>query len=106
MNIEINLNSRFRSDNLMFARLRNREDRTQVTGLIDPAAVPKTTLERKDFLKKAAKDFCLAVKDDFEGSIMFASTSGKPEMGNLILEFRVDTVKNAREVRKAFATKK
>jgi hypothetical protein len=37
---------------------------------------------------------------------MFASTSGKPEMGNLILEFRVDTVKNAREVRKAFATKK
>lgn len=113
--LERNLNSRFRSDNLMFARLRDemdsetnrkREDRTQVTGLVDPAKVPKTNPERNDYLKNLAKEFCLSIKEDFEGEIMFATTIGNPAKGDLMLEFRVDTVENARDIRKAFATKR
>ena len=113
--LERNLNSRFRSDNLMFARLRDemdsetnrkREDRTQVTRLVDPAKVPKTNPERNDYLKNLAKEFCLSIKEDFEGEIMFATTIGNPAKGDLMLEFRVDTVENARDIRKAFATKR
>ena len=114
-NMESNLQSRFRSDNLMFARLRDemdtetnrkREDRTQVTGLIDPAKVPKTNPERNDFLKASAKDFCLIVKEDFDGTVMFATVIGKPDRGNLMLEFRLDSVDKARDIRKAFAVKR
>jgi hypothetical protein len=113
--LEKHLNSRFRSDNIMFARLRDemdsetnrkREDRTQVTGLIDSAIIPKTTLERNEFLRKSATDFCKSIKEDFDGEVLFASTSGRPEKGNLILEFRINTVEKAREIRKAFAVKK
>ncbi len=68
--IEKHLNTRFRSDNIMFARLRDemdsetnrkREDRTQVTGLIDSAIIPKPTLERNEFLRKSATDFCKSI---------------------------------------------
>ncbi len=113
--IERNLNSRFRSDNLMFARLRDemdsetnrkREDRTQVTGLVEQAKVPRVNAERNEFLRNAAKDFCSAIKNDFDGTVVFATTSGKPEKGNLILEFRLDSVERAREIRKTFATKR
>jgi hypothetical protein len=113
--IERNLNSRFRSDNLMFARLRDemdsetnrkREDRTQVTGLVEQAKVPRVSTERNEFLRNAAKEFCSSIKNDFDGTVVFATTSGKPEKGNLILEFRLDSVEKAREIRKTFATKR
>jgi hypothetical protein len=114
-NLERNLNDRFRSDNLMFARLRDemdtetnkkREDRTQVTGLVDATLIPKPTNERNEFLRKTAFDFCVSVKEDFDGEILFASASGNPTRGKLMLEFRVDKVEKAREIRKAFAVKK
>jgi uncharacterized membrane protein YgcG len=114
-NVERSLNSRFRSDNLMFARLRDeidsetnrkREDRTLVTGFVDPTKLPKITAERNEALKTIAKEFCQNLKDDFDGTIMFATTSGRLDKGNLMLEFRIDDVEKAREIRKIFATRR
>jgi hypothetical protein len=110
--LETSFHTRFMADNLMFARLRNemdsetnrkREDRTLVTYLIDPENLPKQTTERNEALRKAAKEFCIKIKEDFDGEVMFATTTGRSERGNLMLEFRLDSVEKAREIRKAFA---
>jgi len=114
-NFERDLNSRFKADNLMFARLRDemdsetnrkREDRTLVTGFVDPAKLPKVAAERNEALKEIAKGFCLTFNENFDGNIMFATTSGRMDKGNLMLEFRIDEVEKAREVRKAFAIRR
>jgi hypothetical protein len=110
--LETSLHTRFMADNLMFARLRDemdsetnrkREDRTLVTYLIDPETLPKQTTERNEALRKEAKEFCIKIKEDFVGEVMFATTTGRSERGNLMLEFRLDSVEKAREIRKAFA---
>jgi len=99
----------------MFARLRDemdsetnkkREDRTLVTNLVDPNLLSKTNNEKNEELRKIAKEFCMKIKEDFEGNIMFATASGRSDQGNLMLEFRLDTVEKAREIRKAFAVRR
>ena len=113
--LEKSLQARFSADNLMFARLRDemdsetnrkREDRTLVTNLVDPDKLPKPTNERNEELRKIAKEFCEKIKENFDGEVMFATTSGRPDRGNLMLEFRLDSVAKARDVRKAFAVKR
>ena len=111
-NLEKMLNTRFMNDNVMFARLRDevdseanrkKEDRTLVMGLDEPADLPRYGQERNERLKAIAKDFCKAVNPDFDGQILFAATCGKPLNGKMRMEFRLESVELAREIRKIFA---
>lgn len=110
--LELKLNSRFRNDNVMFARLREeadsetnrrKEDRTLVMGLEEPTNLPRGGPERTDRIKSIAEDFCKKVKPDFDGKIMFAAMIGRPDKGKIRIEFRLDSTEKAREIRKIFA---
>jgi len=114
-NFEHMLNSRFMNDNVMFARLRDevdseanrkKEDRTLVMGLEEPADLPRFGQERNDRLKVIALNFCKAVKPSFVGQVLFAATCGKSQNGKMKMEFRLESVEQAREIRKIFATER
>jgi len=109
---ERTIDKKFRNDNLMFARLREemdaevnrkKEDRTLIAGCVDPALMPKTGKEKNDFLKNLAKEFCKKIIPEFEEEVQFASVSGRPDKGNLMMEFKIGSVEKAREFRKVFA---
>ncbi len=111
-NLEKMLNTRFMNDNVMFARLRDevdseanrkKEDRTLVMGLDEPADLPRFGQERNERLKAIAKDFCKVSVSNFDSQIMFAATCGKPLNGKMRMEFRLESVELAREIRKIFA---
>jgi len=111
-NFSSDINKRFRNDNLMFARMREeldaeinrkKEDRTLVAGCVDPTLIPEDGREKNVFLKQLALDFCKKIDPLFDGEVQFASASGNPARGNLMLEFKLDTMEKAREIRKAFA---
>ena len=115
LKLEKNLDLKFRNDNLMFARLREeidaevnrkKEDRTLISGFVDPKLIPTNGKEKIDFLRNCALEFCKKLECDFDGQILFASTSGRPDKGNLMLEFKLDSVDKAREIRKSFAMKR
>lgn len=114
-NFAIDINKRFRNDNLMFARMREemdaetnrkKEDRTLVAGCVDPTLMPEAGKERNSFLRGLAMDFCKKLDPTFDGEVQFASASGRPEKGNLMLEFKLDSFDKAREIRKIFAQKR
>ncbi len=44
--------------------------------------------------------------EDFKGKVLFASANVRPDKGKLLLEFRLDSVEAAREIRKLFATRR
>lgn len=112
---ERTIDKKFRNDNLMFARLREemdaevnrkKEDRTLIAGCVDPALMPRNGKEKNDYLKNLAKDFCKKIIPDFDEEIQFASVSGRPDKGNLMLEFKLGSVERARDFRKVFAQKR
>jgi hypothetical protein len=111
-NFASDINKRFRNDNVMFARMREemdaetnrkKEDRTLVAGCVDPTLMPKDGKERNSFLKQLATDFCKKLNPQFDGEVQFTSASGRPDKGNLMLEFKLDSVEKAREIGKMFA---
>jgi hypothetical protein len=111
-NFSMEIDKRFRNDNLMFARMREemdsdinrkKEDRTLLAGFVDPALMPVAGKERNIFLKQLAKDFCKKMDASFENEVQFASVSGRPDKGHLMLEFKLDSVEKSREIRKIFA---
>jgi len=114
-NFTRNLGKRFRNDNLMFARMREemdaeinrkKEDRTLVAGCVDPTLMPVAGKERNTFLKQLASDFCKKLDPLFDMEVQFASVSGRPDKGNLMLEFKLESAEKAREIRKTFAQKR
>ena len=44
--------------------------------------------------------------EDFKGEVLFASANVRPDKRKLMLEFRLDSVEAAREIRKLFATRR
>ena len=113
--LERNLDVKFRNDNLMFARMRDemdaevnrkKEDRTLVSGFVDPSLMPASGKEKIDFLKKIALEFCNSIMGEFDGQVLFATAMGRPDKGNLMLEFKLDSAEKARELRKSFALKR
>jgi hypothetical protein len=110
--MERQLNSRFACDNLIFARLREemdaeanrkKEDRTLVMGFKEPVGLERGGPLRNEKIKKIVQEFCKKVKPDFDGQILFAATMGRPEKGKIRIEFRLDSIEKAREIRKIFA---
>jgi hypothetical protein len=111
-NFETDINNRFKSDNIMFARIRDeldaeinrkKEDRTLVMGISEPADLPRGGVERAERLKTLTMDFCKKVKPDFDGQILYAGTCGAPLNGKMRIEFRLESVEKARDIRKTFA---
>ncbi len=51
-------------------------------------------------------DFCKKLDSLFDTEVQFASVSGRPNKGNLMLEFKLELAEKAREIRKAFAQKR
>ena len=111
-NFEANIDHRFKNDNVMFARIRDeidsevnrkKEDRTLVMGFEEPADLPRGGTERADKLKSLVMEFCKKVKPDFDGQILFAGTCGKAVNGKMRIEFRLESVEKARDLRKRFA---
>lgn len=109
---EANINTRFKSDNVMFARIRDeidsevnrkKEDRTLVMGIEEPADLPSGGVERATRLKNLIENFCKKVKPDFEGQILYAGTCGKSLNGKMRIEFRLESAERARDIRKTFA---
>ena len=114
-NFAVDINKRFRNDNIMFARMREemdaevngkKEDRTLVAGCVDPTLMPTEGKEKNAFLKQLATDFCKKLDPLFDGEIQYAAASGRHDKGNLMLEFKLDSVEKAREIRKTFAQKR
>lgn len=111
-NFEANISNRFKSDNIMFARIRDeidaevnrkKEDRTLVIGIDEPVDLPAGGAERAERLKNLTLDFCKKVKTDFDGQILYAGTCGKSLNGKMRIEFRLDSAEKARDFRKTFA---
>jgi hypothetical protein len=114
-NFTQNINKKFINDNLMFARMREeldaeinrkKEDRTLVAGCVDPTLMPTAGKDRNIYLKQLAADFCKKLDPSFDAEVQFASVSGRPDKGNLMLEFKLDSADKAREIRKNFAQKR
>jgi hypothetical protein len=114
-NFANDINKRFRNDNLMFARMREemdaetnrkKEDKTLVAGCVDPTLMPDGGKEKNVFLKQLALDFCKKLDPLFDGEVQFAMATGNPARGNLMLEFKLNSVEKAREIRKAFAQRR
>jgi hypothetical protein len=113
--LERNLDNKFKNDNLVFARLREeidseinrkKEDRTLILNYVDSNLIPAAGKEKNDFLKKCGLEFCKKLDEGFNGEVLFASANGRPDKGKLMLEFRLDSVEKARDIRKQFAVKR
>jgi hypothetical protein len=113
--LERNLDNKFKNDNLVFARLREeidseinrkKEDRTLILNYVDLNLIPAAGKEKNDFLKKCGLEFCKKLDEGFNGEVLFTSANGRPDKGKLMLEFRLDTVEKARDIRKQFAVKR
>jgi hypothetical protein len=73
---------------------------------VDPSILPAPGKDQNDFLKKMSLDFYKKLMEDFKGEVLFASANRRPDKGKLMLEFRLDSVEAAREIRKLFSTRR
>jgi hypothetical protein len=109
------LKSRFESDNMMFARLREeidstanrtREDRVVVTGITCKDPLPTDNRQRIEKLKVLAAEVFEAIKPGFEGKILYASQGRNNDHMLPMAEVKLDKVEHAVAIRKAFAEKR
>ena len=107
------LKTRFESDNLMFARLReevdstankSREDRVVVTGLASKDPLPTDNRQKIEKLKQLVAEAFVAIKPGFKGKILYAS-QGR-DLSFPMVEVKLDKTEYAVEIRKAFAEKR
>jgi hypothetical protein len=108
------LKTRFESDNMMFARLREeidstanrtREDRVVVTGITTKDPLPVDNRQRIEKLKTLAAEVFEAIKPGFQGKILYAS-QGRNNDTLPMVEVKLDKVEHAVAIRKAFAEKR
>jgi hypothetical protein len=109
------LTTRFDSDNLMFARIREeldsaanlkREDRVVVNGLTSKSPLPTDNRQRLEKLKELVMEIFLEIKPDFKGKILFASQGRTSDNSIPSVEVKLDKVDQAIGIRKAFAIQK
>ena len=109
------LKTRFESDNLMFARMReeidstanrSREDRVVVTGITCKTPLPRDNRQRIEKLKELAKEVFESIKPGFKGQILYASQGRNNDHMLPMVEVKMDKVEYAVEIRKAFAVRR
>ena len=109
------LKTRFESDNLMFARMReeidstanrSREDRVVVTGITCKTPLPRDNRQRIEKLKELAKEVFETIKPGFKGQILYASQGRNNDHMLPMVEVKMDKVEYAVEIRKAFAMRR
>jgi hypothetical protein len=109
------LKTRFDSDNMMFARLREeidstanrtREDRVVVTGITTKDPLPVDNRQRIEKLKTLAAEVFEAIKPGFQGKILYASQGRNNDHVLPMVEVKLEKVELAVAIRKAFAEKR
>jgi hypothetical protein len=109
------LKTRFESDNLMFAHMReeidstanrSREDRVVVTCITCKTPLPRENRQRIEKLKELAKEVFEAIKPGFKGQILYASQGRNNDHMLPMVEVKMDKVEHAVEIRKAFAVRR
>jgi hypothetical protein len=113
--LESQVNSRKASDNQIFARIKEdmdwgankaKEDRLIITGITSKTVPPKNPEERKVWMGKIVSDILEAVIPNFQGKIVFVNQMKSKGQQIPMVEVKLDSVKNASDVRKAYAEKK
>ena len=109
------LKTRFESDNMMFARLReeidstankSREDRVVVTGITCKEPLPRENRQRIERLKELTAEVFEAITPGFGGKILYASQGRNNDHMLPMCEVKLDKVEHAVAIRKAFAEKR
>jgi hypothetical protein len=113
--LESQVTARKTSDNQIFARIKEdmdwasnkaEEDRLVITGITSKTVPPKDPEERKVWIGKIVQDILKAVIPGFQGKIIFINQMKSKGQQIPMVEVKIDSVKNAADIRKAFAEKK
>jgi hypothetical protein len=114
-NLESQVASRKASDNQIFARIKEdmdwssnkaKEDRLVITGITSKSAPPQSPDERKVWIGKIVQDILEAIIPGFQGKIIFINQMKSKGHQVPMVEVKLDSVKSAADIRKAFAEKK
>jgi len=112
--LESDSKNRQKSDNMMFARLREeldtvsnkaKEDRVVLSGLVCKKPIPSEIKARTQFLSEVAMEIFNFLCPDFTGKITFISQGRTGDHMLPMAEVRLDSVVAANLVRKSFAAK-
>ena len=113
--LESQVTARKTSDNQIFARIKEdmdwssnkaKEDRLVITGITSKTVPPNNPEERKVWIGKIVQDILEAVIPGFQGKIIFINQMKSKGQQIPMVEVKIDSVKNAADIRKAFAEKK
>jgi hypothetical protein len=114
-NFESQVASRKASDNQIFTRIKEdmdwsankaKEDRLVISGITSKSAPPQNPEERKVWIGKIVQDILEAIIPGFQGKIIFINQMKSKGQQVLMVEVKLDSIKGAADIRKAFAEKK
>ncbi len=80
---------------------REKEDRTLVIGIPEPADLLRRGYEQAEKLKVIPMEFCQRVIPGYECQVLFAATCGRPEKGKMILKLQTSNLTRLRRIGKS-----